>query len=84
LIDWPEQICGDTHDLEQAARLAAACNEAGSRTMCEKCDDIDAKMMRYKRIASQINDRIFQDAAAELIEKMMAEKASFHPKQEKE
>ena len=47
--------------------------------MCEKCDDIDAKIVRYKRVASQINDKILQDGLADLIEKMMAEKAALHP-----
>ncbi|WP_156179642.1 hypothetical protein [Bradyrhizobium sp. LTSPM299] len=63
--------------------MAAACNEAG-HVMCEKCDDIDAKIIRYKRVASQINDKMLQDGLADLIEKMMAEKASFHPEREKE
>jgi hypothetical protein len=83
LTDWPEQICGDTHDLQQVARLAAACNEAGSRAMCEKCDDIDAKIIRYKRLASQINDKILNDGIAQLIEKVLAEKASLHPEPDK-
>jgi hypothetical protein len=51
--------------------------------MCGKCDDIDAKIMRYKRVASQINDKILQDGLADLIEKMLAEKASFHPEPDK-
>jgi hypothetical protein len=71
------------HDLEQVARLAAACNEAGSRAMCEKCDDIDAKIIRYKRLASQINDKILNDGIAQLIEKVLAEKASLHPEPDK-
>jgi hypothetical protein len=63
--------------------LAAACNEAGSRVMCEKCDDIDAKIIRYKRLASQINDKILNDGIAQLMEKMLAEKASLHPEPDK-
>jgi hypothetical protein len=39
--------------------------------------------MRYKRVASQINDKILQDGLADLIEKMLAEKASLHPEREK-
>jgi hypothetical protein len=65
------------------ARLAAACNEAGSRAMCEKCDDIDAKIIRYKRLSSQINDKILNDGIAQLIEKMLTEKASLHPEPDK-
>ncbi|WKA25867.1 hypothetical protein [Bradyrhizobium roseum] len=49
--------------------------------MCNKCDEIDVKMMRYKRIASQIDDQVLQAGLAELLEKMLAEKASFHAEQ---
>ena len=63
--------------------MAAACNEAGSRAMCEKCDDIDAKIIRYKRLASQINDKILNDGIAQLIEKVLAKKASLHPEPDK-
>ena len=63
--------------------MAAACNEAGSRTMCEKCDDIDAKIIHYKRLASQINDKILNDGIVQLIEKMLTEKASLHPEPDK-
>ena len=52
--------------------------------MCERCDDIDAKIMRYKRVASQINDRILSNGLAEMIEKMMAEKSTFHSEPDKE
>ena len=47
--------------------------------MCEKCDDIDAKIIRYKRLASQINDKILNDGIAQLIEKVLAEKPRFTP-----
>jgi hypothetical protein len=32
--------------------------------MCGKCDEIDAKIMRYKRIAAQINDKVLQEGAS--------------------
>ena len=51
--------------------------------MCGKCDEIDAKITRYKRIASQVNDKILLDALPALIEKMLAEKASYHPEPDK-
>jgi hypothetical protein len=46
--------------------------------MCEKCDEIDAKIMRYKRMASEINDTLLNKGLADLIEKMLGEKASLH------
>ena len=51
--------------------------------MCENCDDIDAKIIRYKRLASQINDKILIEGIAQLIEKVSAEKASLHPEPDK-
>ena len=47
--------------------------------MCAKCDEIDAKIIRYKRVASQINDKVLQDGLSELLDKMLVEKASLHP-----
>lgn len=51
--------------------------------MCGKCDEIDAKIIRYKRIASQINDELLQEGLAGLLEKIQAEKASLHPELDK-
>ncbi len=51
--------------------------------MFEKFYDIAAKIIRYKRLASQINDKILNDGIAQLIEKMLTEKASLHPGQDK-
>ncbi len=51
--------------------------------MCGKCDEIDAKIMRYKRIASQINDKVLQEGLPGLLEKMLAEKAALHPEANK-
>lgn len=50
--------------------------------MCARCDEIDAKIIRYKRIASQLDDEILLDGLAELLEKLAAEKASLHPEQD--
>lgn len=47
--------------------------------MCAKCDKIDAKIIRYKRIASQLNDKVLQEGLTGLLEQLMAEKASLHP-----
>lgn len=47
--------------------------------MCAKCDEIDAKITRYKRVAGQVNDRVLNDGLAALIEKLLAEKAVLHP-----
>ena len=46
--------------------------------MCRKCDDIDQRIARYRRIASQISDKLAQEGIAGLIEKLTAEKAALH------
>ena len=46
--------------------------------MCRKCDDIDQRIARYRRISSQISDQLAQDGIAGLIEKLKAEKAALH------
>jgi len=48
--------------------------ERGS--MCARCDDIDARIIRYRRIASQVTDQVVQEGLARLLEKMLA---SLHP-----
>jgi hypothetical protein len=45
--------------------------------MCDKCDEIDRKIARYQRLASQIIDQQTHNGIAELIRKMTAEKATF-------
>ena len=49
--------------------------------MCEKCLEIDATIIRYRRIKDQISDRRIREAAAELITKLKAEKQDLHPEQ---
>ena len=44
--------------------------------MCARCDDIDARIIRYRRIASQVTDQVVQEGLARLLEKMLA---SLHP-----
>lgn len=44
--------------------------------MCEKCDEIDLRIARYKDITSRINDQIALDSIAELIEAALAKKAA--------
>ena len=48
--------------------------------MCEKCDEIDKKIERYRRIQARIGDQAFVDRAKDLISELEAEKAALHPK----
>jgi hypothetical protein len=51
--------------------------------MCEKCDAIDARIIRYRRIASRIDDEMVLQGLVELVGKLTAEKAELHPEADK-
>jgi hypothetical protein len=50
--------------------------------MCEKCIEIDEKIEHYQHLSSGITDQPLLDGIKELIERMKAQKAALHPKQE--
>jgi hypothetical protein len=50
--------------------------------MCEKCKELDDKINHYRRIAASINDQLTIDRIGELVARLEAEKAAFHPEQE--
>jgi hypothetical protein len=52
--------------------------------MCEKCREIDLRIVRYQHLASRINDRIAIDAITELIEAALGKKAAIHCEPEQE
>jgi hypothetical protein len=47
--------------------------------MCDKCQQIDVTMARYRRLAGQIGDQQTVDTAHRLLEKLEAEKRALHP-----
>jgi len=49
--------------------------------MCEKCDEIDRKIERYRLMASRITDQPTLDGIKDLIEHLRAQKAELHPEQ---
>jgi hypothetical protein len=51
--------------------------------MCDKCQLLEKKMERYRRVANSINDQLTIDRLNELIEDMEAEKAKLHPDQQR-
>ena len=51
--------------------------------MCEKCIELDGMIEHYQRLASRITDQAMLDGIRELIERMNAEKAALHPKQQR-
>ena len=51
--------------------------------MCDKCDELDAKIEHHRRLASGILDRITLDGIAARIKEMEAQKVQFHPEQKR-
>jgi hypothetical protein len=47
--------------------------------MCNKCDEIDKTIVRYRRIKERVSDHALVDRARELIAEMEADKAALHP-----
>lgn len=47
--------------------------------MCEKCDEIDIRLERYRRISSGLTDRQVLESIETIMENMKAEKAALHP-----
>lgn len=47
--------------------------------MCGKCNDIDEKIARYKRLSDKVLDRQFEEAVVALVADLEAEKARLHP-----
>jgi hypothetical protein len=52
--------------------------------MCEKCEELDRRIERYRRIASLMTDRLALSSIALLIERYEAQKRELHPKRREE
>jgi hypothetical protein len=50
--------------------------------MCDKCDEIDKTIDRYRRIQQRIFDQQLIDGAQKLIDDLEADKLALHPKTE--
>jgi hypothetical protein len=51
--------------------------------MCEKCQELEKKIERYRRIAFSINDPLTIDRLNQLIKDSEAERAKLHPDQQR-
>ena len=51
--------------------------------MCDQCDELDAKIERYRRIVEPVVDPLTKERVNKLIEDLKAEKAKLHPEQKK-
>jgi len=48
--------------------------------MCEFCVEIDAVILRYRRLRDQVSDEQTRDAAEHLMAQLETQKAALHPK----
>jgi hypothetical protein len=47
--------------------------------MCEKCAELDATLLRYRRLKERIDDQKLHEAVDRLSERLEAEKRALHP-----
>ena len=52
--------------------------------MCEKCNECDEKIARYKSLAVRLTDQITLDGIARLIEHYEIQKRALHPDAQEE
>jgi hypothetical protein len=52
------------------------------RAMCDKCNEIDKAIERYRRILLSISDQLTVDRTRQLIADLQAQKAALHPRQQ--
>jgi hypothetical protein len=51
--------------------------------MCDKCAELDKRIERYRQIRERVLDPQLAEGIGKLIEEAEAQKAGFHPEQEK-
>jgi hypothetical protein len=64
---------------EDHSRAELACGTA----MCDKCQELDKKIEHYRRLMVRVTDQLTNEGLGKLIEEMQAQKAAYHPEQEK-
>jgi hypothetical protein len=47
--------------------------------MCERCQEIEAKIARYRRLMNGVNDRTMIDHLVSFIADLDSEKSGLHP-----
>ena len=51
--------------------------------MCDKCKELDEKIAHYRQIIARVPDPLLNERDGTMIEEMEAQKATFHPEQQK-
>ena len=49
--------------------------------MCDKCDEIDKTILRYRNIQRRVLDQMLIDDAQKLIDELVSKKVEYHPDQ---
>jgi hypothetical protein len=50
--------------------------------MCEKCDDLDERILKFQRFIAQAFDSLTKERLLAGVEELLAEKAGLHPEEE--
>ena len=76
-----------TLELDQRELVFTLClalqGGGGAPAMCDKCQELEKKIERYRRLAFSINDRLTIDRINQLIKETEAEKVKLHPDQQR-
>jgi hypothetical protein len=51
--------------------------------MCDRCEELDKKIAHYRQIIARVLDPLLTEGVGKMIEEMEAQKATFHPEQQK-
>jgi hypothetical protein len=51
--------------------------------MCDRCEELDKKIAHYRQMIARVLDPLLTEGVGKLIEEMEAQKAAFHPEQQK-
>jgi hypothetical protein len=55
--------------------------ERSGGLMCDKCVELDKKIVRYRRVSSSLTDQITIDRIKTLIDELQRQKVKLHPEQ---
>jgi hypothetical protein len=68
-------------DLERSSNFGLVPSQ-GAQTMCDKCDEIDGRLVRYRQLSSAVTDKLALESIDRLIADLEYQKTLLHPKPE--
>jgi hypothetical protein len=66
---------------KQPSKLAANAN--AEPDVCDRCEELDKKIAHFRQLAARVLDPLLTEGVGKMIEEMEAQKATFHPEQQK-